>query len=139
MKPFRLGEAVKGLVALSLSLGVLWWVVEQSGPREGVVILHVMERDVRVTLAGRDYDFQEMTTEPLVVRVLSGRYGFQVRRRGIVLHTETFTLRGGETMVLVAIRDDRGVLGAKCRRSAGGSRHGGGTTIEGPMMGRRPR
>src|SRR5262245_15877132 len=58
--------AVKGCLACALATAVLWWVVEHSGPRLGTVILHVMERDVEVTLADQVYAFEEMTDKPLV-------------------------------------------------------------------------
>jgi hypothetical protein len=105
VKSLLLGKAVKGLLACAMAVGVFWWVVEHSGPREGTVIMHVLEPDVEVKLAGRVYYFQEMTAEPFVLRLRAGRYKFRVRRGVTVLHTEAFTLRGGESRVLVAIHD----------------------------------
>ncbi len=105
VKKVLLNKCVKALFACAFAVGVLWWVAEHSGPREGTVILHVLERGVEVTLAGRVYHFREMTDEPLVIRLLAGRYHFRVRRGNTVLHAESFMLHGGESIVLVAIRD----------------------------------
>jgi hypothetical protein len=110
VRSFLRSRAVKGLLACALTVGVLWWVVERSGPREGTVILHVMERGVEVTLAGRTYYFREMTEEPLVLRLPAGSYRVRVRRGDTVLHAESFTLRGGESVVLAAIRKKTGTL-----------------------------
>jgi hypothetical protein len=110
VKSLLLGNAVKGLLACSLAAGVFWWVFEHSGPREGTVTLHVLEPGVEVTLAGRAYFFQEMTAEPFVLRLPAGRHDFRVQRGDTVLHAENFTLRGGESVVLAAIRDEPGVL-----------------------------
>lgn len=115
LKGFLLDRIVKGLFVCTLALGVFWWVAEHSGPPEGKVVLHVMERDVEVTLAGRVYHFREMTAEPLVLRLPAGRYHFRVRRRDAVLHAEDFTLRGGESLVLAAIRDERGVFNPRAQ------------------------
>lgn len=112
-------KAVQFYVSCILAAGVFWWVAEHSGPPEGAVIVHVMERGVELDLAGRVYEFSEMTDEPLVVPMLAGTYNFRVRRGESVLHEETFTVRGGQTAVLVAVRDDRGRdLGGEHRCSA---------------------
>jgi hypothetical protein len=122
---FLLGRAAKGLFACGLVAGVFWWVAEHSGDREGTVILHVMERDVEVTLAGRVYYFREMTDEPIVLRLPAGRYHLRVRRGDSVLHAEAFMLQGGESRVLIAIRDERGVLAPRCYWPVPESRSGG--------------
>jgi hypothetical protein len=110
VKSLLLGKAVKGLLACALAGGVFWWVVEHNGPRDGRVTVHVLEPGVEVTLASQDYFFQEMTAESFVLRLPAGRYDFRVRRGDTVLHAETFTLRNGESRVLAAIHDERGVL-----------------------------
>jgi hypothetical protein len=122
VKSVLLNKSAKGLLACAVAVGVLWWVVAHSGPREGTVILHVMERGVEVTLAGRVYSFGEMTDGPLVLRLPAGRYHLRVRRGDTVLHTEAFILRGGESQVLAAISDERGVLAPSCSRPVTGSR-----------------
>jgi hypothetical protein len=119
---FPLIKAAKGLLACAAAGCVLWWVGEHSGPRDGTVILHVMERGVEVTLAGRDYYFREMTDAPLVLRLPAGRYHFRVRRGDAVLHAETFVLQGGESLVLAAIRDARGARDPRYSGLAKGSR-----------------
>jgi hypothetical protein len=105
-----------------LAAGVFWWVVEHSGSGEGTVTLHVLEPGVEVTLAGRVYFFQEMTSEPFVLRLRAGRYDFRVRRGDTVLRAQTFTLRGGESIVLAAIRDKPGVLAPRWPWPGAGSR-----------------
>jgi hypothetical protein len=135
LKGFLLDRIVRGLLACTLAAGALWWVAEHSGPPEGTVVLHVLEPGIDVTLAGRVYHFRETTAEPLVVRLPAGRYPFRVRRRGTVLHAEDFTLRGGESLVLAAIRDERGVPDPLAR-PAGATRTAAGKRQE--VVGRRP-
>jgi hypothetical protein len=91
---------------------------------EGAVIIHVMEPDVEVTLAGRVYYSQEVTDAPFVLRLPAGTYNFRVHRHNVVLHAQSFTLRGGESMVLVAISDERGAVKAKCSRPTTGDPSG---------------
>ena len=100
----------KGLLMSALGLLVLWWVAVHSGPQEGTVIVHGMESDIEVDIAGLTHHFKESTAGPLVLRLPAGRYDFRVRRGDTVLRAETFVLRGGESQVLAAIREDRGVL-----------------------------
>ena len=102
---FLLSKVVQRLLACALATGVFWWVIKHSGPREGTVVLRVLEPGLEVTLAGRVYDFQEPIAGPLVLRLPAGRYHFCVRRGDAVVHAETFTLRGGDSQVLAAIRD----------------------------------
>jgi hypothetical protein len=105
----------KGVLMIAFGLIVLWWVAVHSGPREGTVIVHGMEHNIEVDLAGRTYYLKEPTDEPLVLPLPAGKYNFRVRRGDTVLHAETFVLQGGNSEVLVAIRDDRGVIGYDLR------------------------
>src|SRR5262245_35823154 len=102
---FLLSKVVQRLLACAVAAGVMGWVVVHCGPREGTVVLHVLEPGLEVTLAGSVYYFQEATDEPLVLRLPAGRYHFRVRRGYAVVHAESFTLRGGDSQVLAAIRD----------------------------------
>jgi hypothetical protein len=103
-------KVFKGVLMFGFGMIVLWWVAVHSGPQEGTVIVHGMEHNIEVDLAGRTYYFKEPTDEPLVVSLPAGRYNFRVRRGDTVLHAETFVLRGGNWEVLIASRDDRGVI-----------------------------
>jgi hypothetical protein len=124
VKSFLLSKGAQGLLACALAGSVFWWVVEHSGEGEGAVIIHVMELDVEVIIAGRVYYVQEATAAPFVLRLPPGTYDFRVRRRNAVLHAESFTLRGGESMVLAAISDERGALAPKCSRPTTGDPSG---------------
>src|SRR5262249_15220100 len=93
----------KGVLMFALGLIVLWWVAVHTGPREGTVIVHGMEYNIEVDLAGRTYYLKEPTDEPLVLPLPAGRYNFRVRRGDTLLHAETFVLPGGEWQVLIAI------------------------------------
>src|SRR5262245_57072750 len=105
VKGFLLSKVVPRLFACAVAAGVLGWVVVHCGPREGTVVLHVLEPGLEVTLAGRVYSFQEPIAGPLVLHLPPGRYHFRVRRGDAVVHAESFTLRGGDSQVLAAIRD----------------------------------
>jgi hypothetical protein len=117
-------KVFKGLLIFALGLVVLWWVAVHSGPREGTVIVHGMENDVEVDIAGRTYSFGDSAAGPLVLRLPAGRYEFRVRRGEKVLHAETVLLRGGGSEVLAAIRDDPGVLAPQPRGLTAGESSG---------------
>ena len=102
---FLLSKIVQRLLACGVAAGVLWWVIVNTGPREGTVVLHILEPGLEVTLAGRVYSFQEPIAGPLVLRLPAGTYHFCVRRGDAVVHAEAFTLRGGDSQVLAAIHD----------------------------------
>jgi hypothetical protein len=114
VKSDLLGKAAHGVLACALAGSVFWWVAENSGPCESTVVVHVLEPGVEVSLAGQLYHFREPTSEPLVLHLPAGSHHFLVRRGETILHVERFTLRGGESRVLVAISDERGRLVPAC-------------------------
>ena len=115
-----MSRLLKGLLMSALGLVVLWWVAARSHPQQGTVIVHGLEADIEVDIAGLTHPFKDPTAGPLVLRLPAGSYDFRVRRGDTVLRAETFVLWGGESQVLAAIREDRGALSPRLPRIAAG-------------------
>jgi hypothetical protein len=92
------------LVALPFTGGVLYWVAQNSGPRHGTVIVHVIERDVVVKVGEATFHVDEYDQDPLVVDLRAGKHRLTMRQGETLLHDETFHLAGGEERVLTAWR-----------------------------------
>jgi hypothetical protein len=59
---FLLSKVVQRLLACAVAAGALWWAVVHCGPREGTVVLHILEPGLEVTLAGRG-EYQPVSNE----------------------------------------------------------------------------
>lgn len=85
-----------------LSLAILVWVADHSGPPNGQVIVHVMESDVTLTIGGNTYQIEALRYAPIVCTLPRGRHELILSRGSQVLYRESFELRGGESLILNA-------------------------------------
>ena len=72
---------IEGLGALLMGGATLWWVVEQVGPVQGTIFIHVTEPDVEVTVGGQTVSIAERRYAPIEYRLRPGRYLLQMTRR----------------------------------------------------------
>ena len=101
-KSYLAGRLIRGVAALLLGGTTLWWIVEQVGPTQGTVLVHVTEPDVEVTIAGQTVSIEERRYTPIECRVHAGRYLLQVTRGDRILYEEWFTVRRVEEVMLTA-------------------------------------
>ena len=99
-KSYLAGRLIQGVAALLLGGTTLWWIVEQVGPMQGTVLVHVTEPDVEVTIAGQTVSIEERRYAPIECRVHAGRYLLQVTRGDRILYEEWFTVHRGEELIL---------------------------------------
>jgi hypothetical protein len=93
---------LKQMAAGLLGVAILGWVAAHSGPSHGRVIVHVTEPDVEVSFGDRTIRIEDRRYDPIVSRLLPGRYDLVMKRHGRVLHEESFEIRRGSTLVLTA-------------------------------------
>src|SRR5262249_55186879 len=93
---------IRGVGALLLGGTTLWWIVEQIGPIDGTVLVHVTEPDVKVTLGGQAFWVEERRYAPIECRLRAGRYLLRMERADRILYEEWFTIHGGEEVILTA-------------------------------------
>jgi hypothetical protein len=91
------------LVGTLLLAGViLWQVVEQCGPNQGKVIVHVSKAPVHVRIDEATYPVGSIWMSPIVCELSPGRHTLRMLHEGRVLYEEPFTLKAGEEIILVA-------------------------------------
>jgi len=95
---------IKGMGALLLGGITLVWVVEQAGPTQGTVLVHVIEPDVEVTVGGQTFSIKERRYAPIECRLHAGRYPLRMKRGDRILYEEWFTVHRGEEVILTAYR-----------------------------------
>jgi hypothetical protein len=93
---------IKGMGALLLGGATLWWIVEQVGPTQGTVLVHVTEPDVEVSVGGQDFSIEERRYDPIDCRLHAGRYLLRMKRGDLILYEEWFTVHRGEELILTA-------------------------------------
>ena len=101
-RSYLASRLIQGVAALWLGGTTLWWVVEQVGPAQGTVLVHVTEPDVEVTIAGQTVSIEERRYAPIECRVHAGRYLLQTKRGDRILYEEWFTVGRGEEVILTA-------------------------------------
>ncbi|WP_406693468.1 hypothetical protein V5E97_20785 [Singulisphaera sp. Ch08] len=79
---------------------MLCWVASQSGPRDGTAVVHVTEPDVVVSVGGQTFHVGESLHRPLVCDLPTGEHRLTMTRGATVLYAETFSITGGEEVVL---------------------------------------
>jgi hypothetical protein len=91
------------LVGTLLLAGViLWQVVEQCGPNQGKVIVHVTKARVDVTIDEATYPVGSIWMNPIVCELPPGRHTVRMLQAGRVLYEEPFNLKAGEEIILTA-------------------------------------
>ena len=91
------------LVGTLLLAGViLWQVVEQCGPNQGKVIVHVTKAPVDVTIDETTYPVGSSWMTPIVCELSPGRHTVRMLQDRRVLYEEPFTLKAGEEIILTA-------------------------------------
>jgi hypothetical protein len=93
---------IKGMGALMLGGITLLWIVEQVGPTQGTVLVHVTEPDVEVTVDGQTFWIEQRRYAPIECRLRPGRYLLRMKRCGQVLYEEWFAVHRGEEVILTA-------------------------------------
>ena len=88
--------------ALLLAGVILWQVVEQCGPNQCKVILHVPKTPVDVTIDEATYPVGSIRMTPVVCELRPGRHTVRMLQEGRVLYEEPFTLKAGEEIILTA-------------------------------------
>ena len=109
-----LGSGLLGAVALG-------WIAGRAGPREGVVLVHVTEPDVVVTVGDQTCKVIGHRQAPLRWTLPVGRHALRMSRDGALLYAEDFALGGGEERILTAWLDPhrRGAMMAMASASGG--------------------
>jgi hypothetical protein len=101
-RTYLAGRLIRGVGALLFGGTTLWWIVEQVGPIDGTVLVHVTEPDVEVTVGGQDFSIEGRRYAPLECRLRAGRYLLRMKRCDRILYEEWFTVHRGEDVVLSA-------------------------------------
>ena len=101
-KSYLAGRLIRGVAALLLGGTTLWWIVEQVGPTQGTVLVHVTEPDVEVSVGGQDFSIEEGRYDPIDCRLHAGRYLLRMKRGDLILYEEWFTVHRGEEVMLTA-------------------------------------
>jgi hypothetical protein len=86
----------------TLCMGFLGWVAANSGSREGEVIVHVNEPDVKITVGPRTYDIHGQPVEPIVCTLPFGQHELIVMKANRVLMKQRFTVSGQQSTILSA-------------------------------------
>jgi hypothetical protein len=97
-------KLIKGIGALLLGGITLLWIVEQVGPTQGTVLVHVTEPDVEVTVGGQTFSIEERRYAPIECLLRPGRYLLRMKRGDRVLYEEEFAVHRGEEVILTASR-----------------------------------
>ncbi len=100
------GSGVLGLIMLA-------WVVSSVGPTRGTVVVHVVDRDVRLQIGPKTFRVHD-NREPIVCELPSGEHRLRLSQGDQTLDEQTFHLHGGEWLSLSAF--DRAAY--RKRRSA---------------------
>ena len=103
-KSYLAGRLIQGVAALLLGGTTLGWIVEQVGPTQGTVLVHVTEPVVEVTIAGQTVSIEERRYAPIECRLHAGRYLLRMTRGDRMLYEEWFTVHRGEEVILTAYR-----------------------------------
>ncbi|QDV36533.1 hypothetical protein [Tautonia plasticadhaerens] len=85
-----------------LGLASLGWIATHCGPPTGRAVIHVAEADVELTVGASSYRIEELRPAPIICELPSGVHELVLLREGRVLRRESFSLRGGESVVLTA-------------------------------------
>ena len=101
-KSYLAGRLIRGVAALLLGGTTLWWIVEQVGPTQGTVLVHVTEPDVEVTVGGQTFSIEERRYAPIECRLHAGRYPLRMKRGDRILYEERFAVHRGEEVILTA-------------------------------------
>jgi hypothetical protein len=101
-KFYLAGRLIRGMGALLLGGVTLWWIVEQVGPIDGTVLVHVTEPDVEVTVGSLAFSIEERRYAPIECRLRAGRYLLRMKRGDRILYEEWFTVHRGEEVILTA-------------------------------------
>jgi hypothetical protein len=96
--------SIELLTACLLGGATLWWVAVSAGPTTGTAIVHVREIDVDVQVGGVTYHIVEETLTPIVCQLPAGEHRLVMTSGSTELHSETFSIRGGEDVILTAWR-----------------------------------
>jgi hypothetical protein len=99
-RSYLVGRLIRGMAALLVGGTTLWWIVEQVGPIEGTVLVHVTEPDVEVTVGGQTFSIEERRYAPIECRLRSGRYLLRMKRGDRILYEDWFTVHRGEEVIL---------------------------------------
>jgi hypothetical protein len=112
-------DRIAGIVGHWLLGGAtLCWVAANVGPQTGTAIVHVTEPDVMVTVGGVAFNIEDFIHAPIVCELPAGTHELTMRRGATLLHSESFSLRGGEERVLAAWDSSKPAPARACRRSA---------------------
>ena len=90
------------LTAWLCGAAALGWVALHAGPRTGTAIVHVTESDVVVNVGGRIFQVSAATELPLICDLPVGDHRLVMSRGDSVLHSDQFSIEGGEDRVLTA-------------------------------------
>jgi hypothetical protein len=99
----RLAAAAAPLTGLLLLAGV----VKNAFLTDAEVIVHVTEPDIEAAVAGRMFRIGVLSGDPIVCGLAPREHEPVMRRGGRARYRETFTVRGGESVVLTAWNPNR--------------------------------
>ena len=90
-----------------LGLAILGWVAGHCGSPNGTAVVHVIDRDVDVTIGGSLYRAQDGVAQPLVCLLPKGRHDLTARKGGRVVREESFDIQGEDIVVLTVWDPER--------------------------------
>jgi hypothetical protein len=93
---------LKGVGALVLGGSTLWWVIDEAGPADSTVLVHVTEVDVEVAVGDQTFPITGRAWAPIECRLRPGRHLLRMTRDDRVLYEEWFTVLRGEDVILTA-------------------------------------
>jgi hypothetical protein len=92
----------KGVVALTLVSAMFGYVAGQAGPQKCQAVIHVTEAGVDVWVDGLTFRVDTWRDSPIICPLAPGRHELRMTLGGRTLYQESFTLRGGDDVVLTA-------------------------------------
>lgn len=89
--------------ACAVGGGLVCWVAAHAHLGEGSVFVHVLTNDVDVIVDGRTLHVDNCwESPPLALTLREGQHRLRMVRDEAVLYDESFSVRGGDEVVLVA-------------------------------------
>jgi hypothetical protein len=88
------------LAAILLGGVILWWVAANARPADCEVVIHVVAQGLDVAMDGRAYPVASDPYSPIVFQLQPGRHTLTISRGTEVVREESFSVSGGEHLVL---------------------------------------
>jgi hypothetical protein len=91
------------LASFLFGVVVLGWIATQVRPQNGLVLIHVADSNVIVTVDDQTFTIEDRRYTPISCTLPEGRHSLQMCRGDKILYAEEFDLRGGQELILNAL------------------------------------